>query len=232
MKNVNIAQAIIMAFMAILVALGIIYIPHIAQYFSHDPDKFLAKDYFQPSSQVGLALGGITAFVALIFTGMKTLENQWSQEFRKLYDEFWQNDRAQMARDMISYDDHYNNVLKPALIEVLDKKRGIHPTASQGEFKNITNIKEGNLRNPSQNSKCIECIDIFFSKLVQVGFMPSGFIFKKNKKIRRIFLEYWIESISNRDELVVYMYQEWKSFEEFIEPIRGVAFPKLPPYPR
>lgn len=195
-------------------------------------------EYSRIFLNVGIGLGGVTAFLALLVTGVKTLENQWSQEFRKLYDEFWQRPVLNKARNLIIYKDEYDDILKPALNYVdmvrqerkkLDSDNAAIPIeSSEKKFSSATMIKYSlpeDFSFTADHKEAIACIDQFMSKIVQVGFLPKVLFWdRKSKDIRRLFYSYWLDEISNRIELVQYIKEDWKSLQNFIEDDFEVPF--------
>lgn len=149
-------------------------------------------------SAVGIAVGATAAFLTLVFVGIKGNIAQWNASFIKLYDEFWDDAALTYARKIIIYDQEYEKY-----------KDIIGFVAFDNKYPRLLTDEE---------IIAIECLDKFFSKCVQFVVLSNRlFIGKKKKSFRTIFLNYWFNRIVNRNELCIYLREQWPSlYKEYV----------------
>lgn len=124
---------------------------------------------------------GVFISIALFNLNREIRKDQWAKnilEFQKL---FWANVKCEQVRSWIACDSSYSKV------EAIIKKRNDQIPLSNEEYKTL------------------EAIDTFAATLAAHIIAPPNFNKKKNIE-HRLFFDYWITSINNKDRLELKKY--------------------------
>ena len=189
-------------------------------------------EWTQLVSNVGTAFAAVMAFIALRVISTKTLESQWNDSFRRIYDEFWQDENIAQARKMITYDQEYNKIRK-TLIDMASSTQIIgdmtEHVRSGGQINSpdikseSKTLKEGLSRDKAEREftdfevSATENIDLFCSKCLQLVFTSDvRFFRKRQREFKRLFFHFWIDAIDHREELSAYIERFWPSLTKQI----------------
>jgi hypothetical protein len=141
-------------------------------------------------SGIGLILGSAAAWATLFLFHRKSHSNQWVESFRRIYADFWTDEKVSRARRWIDNDREYTG-LRAVLVEVLEK---------------------GNFDLSESEYNYIECLDRFLATMLRV----TSFIGRNRHMTKEqewlwfnMFQRYWIPRMYGRPELDAYVAKYW-----------------------
>lgn len=144
----------------------------------------------------------MAGFLTLIIVSVRTLEAQWNDSFRKLYDEFWKDADIAEARRMIAYQAEYEKI-KPVLQDMVSQ--------ASGNARDSRSFSE-------EEMDSIENVDQFCAKLLQIMFTSDIFFFQKRQMaFKEVFSSFWDAKIEERRELHAYIRRFWPTLANQID---------------
>ena len=187
----------------------------------------------QLAANIGTAVAAFAAVRALRVVNLKTIETQWNDNFRKIYNEFWTDETISHARIMISYDQEYDKIKNTLLDMALSPHIIGDMTASLASKQSLKDRVAFEPRPHREfdefEIKVTEQIDQFCAKCIQLVFTGEiPHLKREQRDFKILFLHFWSDAIDKRLELKLYIEKFWPSLASQISEQRE-SLPKQRP---
>lgn len=132
----------------------------------------------------------IIAGLSFKFYSLKSVHEQWLSSFREVYSVFWHAEKTSRVRIWITSDKEYHSVLKPIL---------------HARMKNSENFLAS-----YEDNKKLDDLDVFLSIIARIDFLGTLTATAQQRVMYdRLYNEYWIIKIKEREELMLYIKKYW-----------------------
>ena len=149
----------------------------------------------QLMSGAGVLITSLCAGVTVTIISLYQKRRQWIDDFRTLYAEFWNDKDISQVRRWIVSNKLYHEVLKPVLIQRIEK--GYNDLDEDGSMK-------------------IDMIDKFISLIIQLETLEESTRTQRQRTLieKFLFSKHWKDKAGSRPELREYLATGWKGETE------------------
>lgn len=143
-------------------------------------------------SSIGVLVGAVSAIVTLIFITFEKKRTDQNNEFREIFQHFWDDEKVELARHIIDYEQEYKKALN-----------AITKATKPSENENFSD----------KEIACIEAIDKFCAIIARLNFYGLLPLYGKQKALSdKMFVNHWVAKIESRTELKEYIQKFWPDF--------------------